>query len=166
MPKVSIVTYTQLINTFVTTTDANTKAKAVTISQIQDLETQNRKILGISGTLAITANAAAGSFIAHRLHTGLQTDPVSGFDPFAEGPSGSASAYTGRPQPRPFGRRTFVSGVGQSNDVEIVNHIYRVKSKRNFYPGDALSFLLYARRIGSNNATVSVRGVLKYAVAG
>lgn len=167
MPSVSSATYTELVKL-----DPATNARDTTVlatqkwSEIQNLETQNRKLLGVAGTFSVQSAAEGAVLVCHYAHPEVDGIPaVSDWDPFETGPTGAAGAYTGRPSPRPFGRRTFVVGTGASNNVEIVNHIYRVRSQRLIRPGWNLTTAVYVRDFGAN-AAVSVRGVLKATVAG
>lgn len=166
MPSLSRAVYTHPFSISLTTTDGSTKVGGSIVSQIKDLETQNRKLASISGTLAMNSNNPAAIMFAHHIGPEVQDFPPTGFDPFSEGPTGGADAYSGRPSPRPFGRRDWVSGVGIANDVEIVNHVYRFRQGRNFYPGDNLRAYLWVRRLGSSNVTVNLYGCLRYAVLG
>lgn len=167
MPSVSKAVYTDLFSIGGSTTDGTTKMSTYKVAQIENLETQNRKLLGVSGQLSVQGSVPGAVLFA--LHVAPEIDAlpdVSDYDPFAEGPTGGAGAYTGRPRPRPFGRRTFVVGAGQTNDVEIINHEYRSRSPRLIHPGDRLWYVTWFRRFGSSNTDISVRGVLRATVAG
>lgn len=174
----SIATYTRLIDLVDTGSGlTQTNVKSLTLDDdktgIINEETQNRKILRISGeffwTAGLGADQVAAAMFAFWAHPKAVTaaEGLEDFDPFAAGPALPTGDYEGRPTPRPFGRRSLVlSTPGASSEAQTISQSlrYSTKAERLIRPGWTLSAGLWTR--ASDTVSVRCTGVFRVVVAG
>lgn len=171
-PSVSTATYTRIIDLGVTPSDEETRLVTVAIPEVSNLEgeTVNRKLVAVRGqgifTAQLATNKATAALFGLRAHA--VSDDIPGpdvWDPFDDGPPVSSGSYTGRPSPRPFGRRSIVLATPPGGDAQTISesHGYMTKAERLLRPGWQVSGHLWVR---GNGIAVRYWAVLRFTVEG
>ena len=160
----SVATYQRVVSikmeTGSNTSDTHTASQTLTGIDNLGGETVNRKIVGVSGTLAYAVQPSQDdqvvAMFALWAHPKVEDWYGSAdWDPFDSGPDGSTS-YEGRPTPRPFARRYFahvIQSGGTSTQI-LQQHTIRSRAQRLLRPGWILTAGLWVR---STEAAKDVR---------